>query len=152
MKWKALKIASGKEIEVVRELERMGVESYAPKYNMYERRHGRPICKERYLLPGYILIHVELTAELYYKLDAIWYVLYLLSGIVEESEINYLRELETVRESIIDYTGEYIRYIGPIAKEPERICKVDKRKGRVLIKIALNGETVKRWVPVRIIK
>lgn len=152
MEWKALKIASGKEDAVRREVEKMGVESYAPKYRIYERRQGRQIYKERYLLPGYLLVHVKVTAELYDKLHAIWYVLYLLSGIVEESEINYLKELETLQESAIDYTGDYIRYIGPIAKEPERICKVDKRKGRVLIKIALNKETVKRWLPIRIIR
>lgn len=153
MKWKALKIAAGKEKEVERELQKMGVESYAPKFIVYERRQGKLMDKERYLLPGYLLIHVNLTAELYYNLEAIWYVLYLLSGVVEESEIAYLKALEALQmESAIDYSGQSIQYRGALAKEPERICKVDKRKGRAQIRIILNGESVKHWLPVRIIK
>ena len=99
-----------------------------------------------------MLVHAEMTAELWYWLHNMWYVMYLLSGDIDEAEVAYIRNYVTLADtSEIDYSGDCVVYRGAIACDPGRIIKVDKRKGRALIWFELYGDTIRRWVPVKII-
>ena len=151
--WKAIKITSGKEERVKAALDELGICSFAPIITVKERRKGEWIETKRYLLPGYILIYINWTAELYHTLKEMWYVLYPLAGSVSQSEVDYLVQYEEFADcAAIDYSGEWVRYSGPIAVAPERILKVYKRKGRVLLKFQLGENETKRWLPVKIKK
>lgn len=152
--WKAIKVTIGKEDMVKATLEEEGIEVCAPIVVQKERARGEWKEVRRPLLAGYLLIHVKWDAELYYKLRDMWFVQYPLVGYVEEEEVAYLKQYEELScDSVIDYTGTLIRYSGAIAKEPERICRVDKRKERALICFQLGEDgTTKRWVPVKIIR
>lgn len=152
--WKAIKVAVGKERQVTEALAELGIESYLPMVTIIERRRGEWEERQRALLEGYLLIHVNWTAELYYTLKNMWYVQCPLAGSVEEAEIAYLKQYEAMAcQSAIDYTSERVTYRGPIASAPERIIKVDKRKGRALVRFELGPENVmKRWLPVKIIR
>ena len=124
----------------------MGICSFAPIITVKERREGEWIETKRYLLPGYILIYINWTAEFCATLllKEMWYVLYPLAGSVSQSEVDYLVQYEEFADcAAIDHSGEWVRYSGPIAVAPERILKVDKRKGRVLLKFQL-GENETR--------
>ena len=152
--WKAVKVTAGKERAVAEALTNLGIESYVPMVVLPERRCGEWEEQRRALLEGYLLIHVNWTAELYYTLKEMWYVQYPLAGDVDTAEIEYLKQYEALAsQSVIDYTGERAVYRGPIAREPERIIKVDKRKGRALVSFELGSDNVtKRWLPVKIIR
>lgn len=152
--WKAIKVAIGKEDMVRTALEEEGIEVCAPVVVQKERTRGEWKEVRRPLLAGYLLIHVKWDAELYYKLRDMWFVQYPLAGCVQEEEVAYLKQYEELScDSVIDYTGELIRYAGAIAKEPDRICKVDMRKERALVRFLLGeGGITKRWVPVKIIR
>lgn len=152
--WKAIKVTIGKERQVVENLQELGIESYAPMVTVTERHGGVLEEKHRYLLEGYLLIFVEWTTELYYKLKDMWYVHYPLAGTVAQSEVDYLKAYETWGcQSIIDYSQKIVTYKGPIAQAPERILKVDRRKGRALIKLELGADNImKRWLPVKIVR
>ena len=154
MEWKAIKVTIGKEDMVRAALEEEGIEVCAPVVIQKERTRGAWKEVRRPLLAGYLLIHVIWSAELYYKLRDMWFVQYPLAGCVEPEEVEYLKLYEELScDSLIDYTGAQIRYAGAIAKAPERICKVDKRKERALVRFKLGeNDTTKRWVPVKIIR
>lgn len=152
--WKAIKVTAGKERQVAKSLEELGIESYAPAMKIKERHQGEWEEVMREILPGYVLLYANWTAELYYTVKDMWYVYYPLSGTVAQAEIDYLRDYELLScRSEIDYSKGKVSYRGPIAAEPERIVKVDKRKGRALIKFELgDGNEMKRWLPVTIIR
>ena len=144
----------GKERQVAKRLEELGIESYVPAMKIKERHCGEWEEVMREILPGYVLLYANWTAELYYTLKAMWYVQYPLAGDVDTAEIEYLKQYEALAsQSVIDYTGERAVYRGPIAREPERIIRVDKRKGRALVSFELGPDNVtKRWLPVKIIR
>ncbi len=151
-KWYALKVVSGKDGDVEAALQDAGMEGFAPRYKVRERKSGKWREKTKYLLDGYVLVHAEMTAELWYWLHNMWYVMYLLSGDIDEAEVAYIRNYVTLADtSEIDYSGDCVVYRGAIACDPGRIIKVDKRKGRALIWFELYGDTIRRWVPVKII-
>lgn len=152
--WKAIKVTTGKERQVAKSLEELGIESYAPAMKIKERHQGEWEEVMQEILPGYVLLYANWTAELYYTVKDMWYVYYPLSGTVAQTEIDYLRDYELLAgKSEIDYSKGRVIYRGPIAAEPSRIVKVDKRKGRALIKFELgDGNEMKCWLPVTIIR
>ena len=152
--WKAIKVTTGKERQVAKSLEELGIESYVPAIKVRERHQGKWQEVMREILPGYVLLYANWTAELYYTVKDMWYVYYPLAGLVAQAEIEYLRDYELLSyRSEIDYSEGKAVYRGPIAAEPERIVKVDKRKGRALLKFELGeGNMMKRWLPVTIIR
>ena len=152
-KWYAIKVVSGKDGDVEAALLDMGLESFAPRYKLQERKNGKWREKTKYLLEGYVLLRTEMTSELWYRLRDMWYVQYLLAGAVDDTEVSYIKNYAALADtSEIDYTGDCVTYRGAIACDPSRIIKVDKRKGRALIWLDLDGDSIRRWVPVKIIK
>lgn len=151
-KWYAIKITSGKDAEVERMLREMGIEAMAPRYKLMERRKGRWREREKFLLAGYVLVYAEMTAELWQRLKNMWYVLYVLSGNIDDGEIAYIKNYsQLAATSEIDYTGDYVTYKGGIACDVSKIRKVDKRKGRALVELELGGERIQKWLPVKIV-
>lgn len=151
-KWYALKIIIGKEELLEKALRNAGFEVFNPKYQLLERKSGRWITKEKYLLSGYLLIKAEMTAEVYHQLKNMWYILYPLAGTVTEDEIAYMRNCtDLAQTSAIEYSSDGIIYSGAIKDKADSIIKVDKRKRRVLISFDLGGETIFKWLPVKII-
>lgn len=148
--WYAIKIAAGKEQRVLKQLADVGIEARALTKGVYERKQGRLELREKYLFPGYMLIFAEMTMELYYTLKNMWYVQYALKGIVLDDELEAMQKFGLQSESMIDYTGDCIKYSGPIAGLVKHIIKVDKRKGRVLLSFDLAGEKVKGWIRVMV--
>lgn len=151
-KWYALKVVSGKDGDVEAALLDMELEGFAPRYKVRERKSGKWREKTKYLLDGYVLVRAEMTAALWYRLNNMWYVMYLLAGDIDEAEVAYIKNYVTLADtSEIDYSGDCVVYRGAIACDPGRIIKVDKRKGRALISFDLQGDPIRRWVPVNII-
>ena len=64
-KWYAIKVVSGKDGDVEAALLDMGLESFAPRYKLQERKNGKWREKTKYLLEGYVLLRTEMTSELW---------------------------------------------------------------------------------------
>lgn len=57
---------SGTEQDIVRSLAINGIQAYAPRQELLERRGGRWNTVQRFLFPGYVFADIRLTDDLYH--------------------------------------------------------------------------------------
>lgn len=158
MKWHALQVLTGKEQDVAAMLRRIGIQAVAPEEQCLERRGGEWQTVRKTLLPGYVLIHVDMTAILYYNLTRKPHVLKLIGGAgdkfapIPDDQIMVLHGL-MLRGDDPAYGISHgrrgpdgrIEFVsGPLARiDPARILKVDARRRRATVEIALYDDTYK---------
>jgi transcription antitermination factor NusG len=156
MNWYALQVMTGKEQDVAAAIRRIGIQAIAPEEQMLERHGGEWKTIRKTLIPGYVLIHADMTVTLYYNLSRKPHVIKLVGGAGEKMAsipdeqimifhglmprsddpaygISHGRKGEGGR---IEFTS------GPLATmDPARILKVDARRRRATVEIQLYDET-----------
>jgi len=80
MSWYALQVLTGREQDVAEMLRRTRIQAIAPEEQVFERRGGEWHTVRKTLLPGYVLIHVDMTVRLYDNLTHKPYVLALIGS------------------------------------------------------------------------
>lgn len=154
-KWYALFVCTGEEDHVKERLQYKlkdrGLKIVVPKRKLRERKNGVWENKIRTLFPGYVLVNGCMDTEEYYSIKGTPGLISVLkdrSGILEirDPEINVISRLICDNEIIglskvhID-NGRVIVVDGPLLGMDGLIESIDKRKGRVKVRLNFIGES-----------
>lgn len=153
-KWYAIFVETGKEDNVKESLQHKfrneKLKVLVPKRKMRERKNGRWVYKVKTLFPGYLLINGLFGTEEYYKIKGTPGMIRLLgdkNGPIEiqENEISIISSLISENEiigisSILVESGRAIVVDGPLLGMDGIIAAIDKRKGRVKVRLDFIGE------------
>jgi transcriptional antiterminator NusG len=151
--WYALHVKTGDEERVKKRLEYRFNEDVAvvcPKRRLKIRKLGKWSVKIKPLFPGYVLVNGNFNVEEYYKTKRVPGLYRVLkSGLkpvkVPLGEIDFIIKAITGEDTIGISTGyvENERVIitnGPLTSLEGNIVSVNKRKGRVRVKLSFLGE------------
>jgi transcriptional antiterminator NusG len=152
--WYALFVMTGEEDRVKERLlfrlKDKGIRVVVPKRRMRERKNGIWETKIRTLLPGYVLVNGHIGIEEYYSFKGVPGLIRVLkdrSGLlrIEKEEISVISRLICDREviepsSVFIEGGRVIVTDGPLLGLDGLIESIDKRKGRVKVRLNLLGE------------
>ncbi|MEI8176058.1 MAG: transcription termination/antitermination protein NusG [Candidatus Omnitrophota bacterium] len=123
-----------------------------PSERVSEVRSGKKRISERKFFPGYILVQMELT-------DEVWYLLKNTAGVtgfigsgqkpvsIDESEVEYILKQSVERQEkpipkMIFQKGESVRVIdGPFVNFTGAIDEVYPTKGRIKVSISVFGRS-----------
>lgn len=156
MNWYAIFVETGYEDQVKDYIDRVKpyikkniiFDLLVPKRKLYERKNGIKKIVVKPLFPGYILIHTDNIENLYLAINKSPHIVKFLKNGSYFMKIN-VNEMVFIMQ-MIDETGiinissacyereKLIILSGPLTGKEEIIKKVDKRKGRVKIKILIN--------------
>ena len=158
-KWYAIFVKTGYEDSVRNEINNLniGITAMVPKRKIRERKSGLWHDVLHILFPSYVLVNGIIDDTNYYDVKAITGIIKLLNGVITEQEINIIRRL-TGSNDIIGYSnvnldGKNIIVIdGPLTGLEGIITSLDKRKGRVKVKLNLMNEERLVDLSVNIVK
>lgn len=152
MSWYALYTSGGTEEKVKDILEKQiqNFNFYIYKRRLRERCDGKWHMIDRKLFPGYILMEGNMTEEAWYELkasDANFKLLqcegeYLM---LSEQEVRTLNLLDQEHDGLVDMSkiymdGDVVHVVdGPLVGQEARIVEVNKRKGRVKVRLDFCG-------------
>jgi len=153
-KWYALFVESGEEDHVKERLQyklnNTGLRVFVPKRKIRERKNGKWGYKIRALFPGYVLLNGRLGIDEYYSIKGTPGIIRLLgdkNGPLEirENEINVIGRLITDNDiigisNVFVENGNVIVTDGPLLGMDGIIEAIDKRKGRVKVRLDFIGE------------
>lgn len=152
--WYALFVITGEEDNVkerlLYRLRDKNLKIVVPKRRLRERRNGIWETKIRTLFPGYVLINGCIGIDEYYTLKNVPGLIKILrdkSGLlhIDEEEIRIISRLicnnEIIEPSSVFIDGRRVAVIdGPLLGLEGLIESVDKRKGRVKVRLSFIGE------------
>lgn len=152
--WYALFVQSGQEERVKNILSHKlaGDLCYSvPKRCLRERRLGKWREVKRTLFPGYVLIHCEMTEELYYQMKGTEGLVKLLRDeeapiSIPDEELSFLSDLlddgvDEIGFSTLYREGDQVVVTeGPLKGMEGHIKKINKRKGRAQVQMTFMGE------------
>ena len=153
VRWYVLQVTTGQETEVRDALQALGVRAAVPREERAIRSGGGGTTKIYTLLPGYVFLALEYSAENYYRVKGIPHVLRFLgsSGLSP----SYLTHLEVEWLRLLDNGGELLKpsrveelpeggvriVEGVLRHFPASRIDYDKRARRAKVEISLCGET-----------
>lgn len=154
MKWYAIFVETGREEEVQKYIELLfpneDINTLVPKRKLIERKRGQTYESIKILIPGYVLVHTNMSDELYYGLKALPAVYRVLKDDSEpipirEEEMSMILSLtrygETIELSDVYKEGNQIKVLnGPLKGMEGIIEKFDHRKKRVKVRLEFLGE------------
>ncbi|HZJ57177.1 MAG TPA: antiterminator LoaP [Clostridia bacterium] len=154
MNWYAIFVETGREAEVQKFIELLfpdeEIRTLVPKRKLIERRQGKTYESIKNLIPGYVLTHTKMSAELYYGLRALPSVYRILKDDCEpipirKDEVDMILGLtqggEVIELSDIYKEGNHIKVLsGPLMGMEGIIEKFDHRKKRVKVCLEFLGE------------
>ncbi len=125
------------------------MEILIPRRALRERRKGRWQNVQPTVFPGYLFFRAELTPQLYFRIRGILDVIGILKHngqpvAVRESEMDHILKL-IGPESVITFSrvrtdaGKVVVESGPLMGMEGLIVSADRRKGRVKIRLTVNG-------------
>ena len=153
IRWYVLQVSTGQETAVREALQGLGIRAAAPREERLIRSGGGWTTKVYTLLPGYVFLALEYSAESYYRVKAIPHVLRFLgpNGLTPSHlthlEVEWLRLLdnggEPLKPSRVEELPEDgIRIVeGVLRHFPVRHIDFDKRARRAKVEISLCGES-----------
>lgn len=153
-KWHAIFVRSGEEDRVKERLlykfGQDGPRIIVPKRKLKERKQGKWEIKVRVLFPGYVLLNGHIGVEEYYLMKNTPGIIDILrdkSGllVIQEDEIRVIKSLicdsEIISTSRVYMDGSRVIVVdGPLLGMEGLIESIDKRKGRVKVKINFIGQ------------
>ncbi|SNX55042.1 antiterminator LoaP [Thermoanaerobacterium sp. RBIITD] len=155
-KWYVIYTKTGDEMKVKRFIDllfnnfnKKVVKTLIPKRIIMERKGKQRIKKIKYLFPGYVFIKTGMCYDIYYKITKLPYLIKFLKdesepAEVKEDEIRIILAL-TNDSDLIGFStgikiGGRIKIIdGPLKGYEGLIEKIDKRKGRVKVRLNVSG-------------
>ena len=107
VRWYVLQVSTGQETAVREALEGLGVRAAMPREERLIRSGGGWTTKVYTLLPGYVFLALEYSAENYYRVKAIPHVLRFLGP--NGLSPSYLTHLEVEWLRLLDNGGELLK-------------------------------------------
>ena len=152
IRWYVLQVSTGQETAVREALQGLGIRAAVPREERLIRSGGGWTTKVYTLLPGYVFLALEYSAENYYRVKAIPHVLHFLgpNGLAP----SYLTHLEVEWLRLLDNGGELLKPArveelpeggvqiaeGVVRCFPVSRIDFDKRARRAKVEISLCGE------------
>lgn len=141
-----LHVQTGHELEIRDELRRQYYGAMAPREIALERKDGKPVSRERMLMPGYVFVDMSMDLKSYYKLKAMPHVIKFLGGgqplALTSAEAEYIMWLHNggrpLQPSEIDGAGAVMT--GPLVGRESSVISINKRAKRARLRITLAGE------------
>ena len=152
IRWYVLQVSTGQETAVREALEGLGVRAAVPREERLIRSGGGWTTKVYTLLPGYVFLALEYSAENYYRVKAIPHVLRFLGpnglspSYLTHLEVEWLRLLDNGGEllkpsRVEELPGGGVRIVeGVLRNFPISSIDYDKRTRRAKVEISLCGE------------
>ena len=159
MSWYVLRVIGGKERKTVesigKEIDRLGIQDFVsqilvPTEKVYQIRNGKKISKEKNFFPGYVLVKIDLTKEIYHMIKNLQKVSGFLGSSdkptpISDNEIK--RILGQVSESAVTQKtgvsfeiGEKVKVCdGPFASFNGLIEEIDEEKSRLKVSVSIFG-------------
>lgn len=148
MEWYVLHVLTGREHDICKDLQRVGIAARAPTERRIIRRHGAWHEEDRLLLPGYVFVRLDYTAEAYHHAVAIPGVIRWLgmdSGAplpLDATDVLRwgLEDSTTMRPSTVLFEGgQWIVLDGPLLRFVGEIVKMDRRQRRAIVATRFGG-------------
>ena len=158
-RWFSLRVISGKEKKIKERIElemqrqkwtEVVTQILVPSEKVYKIRNGKKVILDRNILPGYILVQLDMTKEVYHSIKNIQKVSgFLGSGDkptpISDAEIQ--RILGSVSESAINQKsgisfeiGEKVKVCdGPFASFNGLVEEIDEEKSRLKVSVSIFG-------------
>lgn len=149
--WYVAFVLTGREEQVKHQLTRAfpDLTALVPRRVLREREKGRWRTVEKTVFPGYVFFRVALTNELYFNIKRVYQVIRILEQNrqpqpVAEHEMRLLLRL-TEKQGLISFSrvseadGKVVVVSGPLLGCEGLIIGSDRRKGRVRIRLCING-------------
>jgi transcriptional antiterminator NusG len=161
MNWYVAHVLTGKEVEISRKINQLGIKAITPKRIMREKANGKWKAISRLLFPSYIFFLTEMNVDRYYKLKNIPGIIRLLGDNfpqpIHDTEVNLLLRLTRDDDplGISDVFVEGTKVIvnsGPLVGLEGNIVKIDLRRFRAKVNINLMGKPRIVELAVNVIK
>lgn len=155
-----LQTLSGKERDVVRELQRKGYAVYLPREICMERRGRQWHERERILLPGYVFIDTALTAGDYYKITRTGGIIRILGNPrpqpLSQSEADYIYSIsgggKPLAPSTLRVDDKVTVLSGSLVGQEAQILKLLPRQRKAVVRLSLLGKEYQLTLSVDIIQ
>ena len=152
VKWYVLQVSTGQEMAVRKALKGLGIRAAVPREERAIRNGGDWTKKVYTLLPGYVFLALEYSAETYYRVKAIPHVLRFLGP--NGLSPSYLTHLEVEWLRLLDNGGGLLKpskveelpdggiqiVEGVLRHFPVNSIDFDKRARRAKVEISLCGQ------------
>ena len=153
--WYVLQVRAGEELAVKDALREQGLTAIVPREDRTIRRGGEWTTQEYLLLPGYVVVQADYTADNYYLVRRVLGVLRWLGTEANDGapipltyqETAWVRMLEDGGQPIQASTarlredGQLEILSGPLLALAPHVVKYDKRSRRATVEITVAGET-----------
>ncbi|MFU0784192.1 MAG: antiterminator LoaP [Thermoanaerobacterium thermosaccharolyticum] len=155
-KWYVIYTRTGDELKVKRLIELLfsklnnkPIRVLIPKRAIIERKGKKQVEKIKFLFPGYVFIKTNMCFEIYYKISKLPHFLKFLKDEMEPAEVrddeiriilSLVGDSDIVGFSTGIKIGGKVKIIdGPLKGLEGLIEKIDKRKGRVKVRLNVSG-------------
>ena len=150
-KWYVLYVNTGRELDIMKELQRKGISAVVPLENRAIRSRGKWITKEYVIFKGYVFVNLEYNWLVYYEISKIKGVIRLLGGghspePLPEHEVERLikstklfAEPSTVR--LFDSGYEVLN--GVLLTFKDCIKSLDRHARRAVVETNIAGKSIK---------
>ena len=151
VKWYVLYVNTGKELDIMKALQRKGILAVVPLENRVIRSKGKWITKKYVIFKGYVFVNLEYNWLIYYEISKINGVIRLLGGgtspvPLSEHEVEMLIEstkLFAEPSTVRLFDGGYEILNGILLAFKDRIKSLDRHAHRAVIEIRIAGELAK---------
>lgn len=150
-KWYVLYVNTGRELDIMKELQRKGISAVVPLENRVIRSKGRWITKQYIIFRGYVFVNLEYNWLVYYEMAKINGVIKLLGGgdspePLSENEVEMLIEstkLFAEPSTVRLFDGGYEILNGILLSFKDCIKSLDRHAHRAVIETNIAGKPTK---------
>lgn len=152
IKWYVLQVATGKELEILKQLLRRGVTAVVPIEKRNIRKGGSWSLQDYTVFPGYVFIRIRYNWSKYYIMSGISGIIKILGGgrnpsaLEDEEAERIVMMSEIMKEPSVlsfDENRKFTVVSGILTELEQYITKVKRRYKRVELEVPLAGEKKK---------
>ena len=151
VKWYVLYVNTGKELDIMKALQRKGISALVPLENRAIRSRGKWITKEYVIFKGYVFINLEYNWLIYYEISKINGVIKLLGGghspePLSENEVEMLVESTKIfsePSTVRLFDGGYEILNGILLSFKDCIKSINRHAHRAVIETNIAGQPTK---------
>lgn len=150
-KWYVLYVNTGRELDIMKSLQRKGISAVVPLENRVIRSKGKWTTREYVIFKGYVFVNLEYNWLIYYEISKINGVIKLLGGghspePLSESEVEMLVESTKIfsePSTVRLFDGGYEILNGILLSFKDCIKSLDRHARRAVIETNIAGKPTK---------
>ncbi len=141
-----LQVQTGKELAVRGQLLREGIAAEVPRERIIVRKGGLWSKMIKNLFPGYVFVDIDLTPEMFYKINPVFGVIRFLGNPtpLPEHEAEMIRWLsnggEVIEPSGVSSDGDGAVYRGFLAGHEDKVQFLNLRQKKARVEVRFDGK------------